>query len=223
MTPTVVDYRFAHPEAVLKQRQRKYVAYVAKGPARPSDSRPILDLGCGRGFFLDLLVEAGLPAAGVDRSPEAVEECRRRGHDRCAMGDAIEYLNSIDAVFAGMFCSHVVEHLAPGRLERLLAAAYERLAPGGRLVLVTPNPLNLHVLGETFWLDADHVRPYPLPLLEAMCREAGFAVVGKGFDPDTAPKHPWWKWPLHAVRSLVLGRCYRSGEDSFVVVEKPAA
>lgn len=217
------NYRFAHPEDVLKKRQRKYVAWFTRGPVRASEQQPILDLGCGRGFFLDLLAEAGLPAVGIDVSAEAIEECRRRGHDHCTQADALDFLETTDRQFAGIFCSHVVEHLAPPMLERLLAAIAARLVPVGRVVLITPNPVNLHVLSETFLLDTDHVRLYPLPLLEAMGRDAGFAVVEKGFDPDTAPRHPWWKWPLHALRALVLGRHYRQGEDTFLVVEKPPA
>lgn len=217
------DYCFTHPESELKARARKYVAWFVEGSVRPTDERPVLDLGCRHGFFLDLLDEAQLPAFGIDVQARAIEECRRRGKTNCQEAEAVEFFESTDRQFAGIYCSHVIEHMTPVHAERLLACACEALAPRGRLVLITPNTVNLHVMSETFHLDPTHVRPYPLPLLEAMCLAAGFATLDKGWDPDTAPRYPLWKWPLHALRAIILGRAYRAGEDTFLVVEKPTA
>jgi hypothetical protein len=49
-------------------------------------------------------------------------------------------------------------------------------------LLVTPNPADLTIMSEIFWLDPTHVRPYPTPLLEKMLRAIGFEIrVAKQF------------------------------------------
>ena len=119
-----------------------------------------------------------------------------------------------------MFCSHLIEHLTPPEFERLIHALGKVLIPGGRVVIITPNPVNLHVMSETFYLDMSHVRPYPLPLIEQIFSEAGMRTVDKGWDEETVPRHPAWKAPLHWARKLILGKNYYQGEDTYFVAEK---
>ena len=93
---------------------------------------PVLDLGCGRGEFLDLLREAGIDSLGVDIDPGMVERCRRKGHDAVVLGDGLDYLDGLaDASLGVIFSAQVIEHLPFASLIRLLALARRKLAPDG--------------------------------------------------------------------------------------------
>lgn len=136
---------------------------------------PVLDLGCGSGTLLESLHRLGVSAQGVDASPTAVRDCVSRGLD-VVHADILQYLasaepNSRGAVFAG----HVVEHLSPGQARSLFAGVWSVLRPGGRFLLLTPDPRNLYVIGEGFWVDPTHVRPYPAHLLKTLAMDAGFS------------------------------------------------
>lgn len=162
----------------------------------------VADLGAGRGYFLEALRARGIECVGVDTSQEAAAYCRKQGFD-IVISDAIEYLQSASNL-AGVFASHLVEHMPPEKVERLFEVAHRALAGGGRIVIVTPNIRDWRVWSETFWLDVTHVRPYPPALLEAMLTAAGFRVEGSGRGPVP-----------HALRELpqiAAGRI-RHGQD----------
>ncbi|MBN1516271.1 class I SAM-dependent methyltransferase [Candidatus Sumerlaeota bacterium] len=214
------DFRFAHSPKTLQARQRKYLRYFQNSPV--SQEHPVLDLGCGRGLFLSLLEENGIAGYGVDASAEALAEY----HGACetVQSEILAYLERAESAgrFGGVFCSHVIEHLAPPEFERLTRLIARALVPGGVAIFITPNPVNLHVLSDSFWLDMSHVRPYPEPLIVRICQENGLTDrVDGGWDLDTAPRQPVYKWPLHIARRILLGRAYYQGEDAFAVMRKP--
>ncbi|HWX54357.1 MAG TPA: class I SAM-dependent methyltransferase [Verrucomicrobiae bacterium] len=161
-------YEFSGREDIVRLIQRPFVAYFR-------DSNPVLDIGCGGGVFLELLAKAGIEAAGVDRSEEAVSACRARGL-RVEQEDAREYLRRSRGQFGGIFCSHVIEHMVYDDAVELLQLCHGALRPNGLLLLITPNPEDLAVISEIFWLDPTHVRPYPRLLLRKMLDSAGFQV-----------------------------------------------
>lgn len=137
----------------------------------------VLDLGCGRGEALAALSAAGIPARGVDTSAAMVERCRTRGLD-AVEGDLFETLAAQEEGSLGAVVSfHVVEHLPPESLDRLVRLAFRALSPGGTLVLETPNPLSVVVAARSFWLDPTHRRPVHPDSLELTVRLAGFDPV----------------------------------------------
>ena len=135
----------------------------------------VLDIGCGRGEFLGLMREMGVPAKGIDLSAESVAQCRSKGFD-AETADLFEFLsNAPDGEFEGIFCSQVVEHLDPFRLPRMISLCAEKLARGGVIAIETPNPGCLAIFATFFYLDPTHKRPVPSQLLEFYMTEAGLS------------------------------------------------
>lgn len=138
---------------------------------------PGLDLGCGRGEWLELLGEMGIAARGVDLDDAMLASCRRRGLD-VQTQDALEALRQCaDASQALVTGFHLAEHLPFDVLRELVQEAHRVLAPGGLLILETPNPENISVATNSFFLDPSHERPLPPQLLEFIPVYFGFAVV----------------------------------------------
>ena len=165
-----LERRYRGTEEEIGERIARYLPYL-------EGKDPVLDLGCGRGEALALLRERGVAARGVDSSERMVALCRERGLDAAA-GDLFEHLAGTEEGSLGAVVSfHVVEHLPPEALDRLVRLAWRALRPGGVLILETPNPLSLVVAARNFWLDPTHVRPVHPEALQLLLQQAGFAAV----------------------------------------------
>lgn len=203
---------FAGDTAAVTRYQRPYVDRF------PAGGR-VLDVGCGEGIFLQLLRDGGRTGVGVDRSPEDVALARAKGLE-VVEEDALAYLAGQREEFDGIFCAHVIEHLVPADAVRLIEGARAALRPGGRLVLITPDTLDLETLTERFWLDLTHVRPYPLPLLVALVKALGFELLDQGNDPRSARSRTLRNTPRRFLRWLRFGpHAYRG--DAFVFAARP--
>lgn len=162
--------KFRGPESYVRGNQQFYVdRFRACGS--------VLDIGCGRGEFLDSAREAGIAAKGVDLNPEFVAHCRLKGH-AAEHADLFGYLEAEpDRSLKGIFCSQVIEHLPPPALPQLIRLAARKLVRGGVLAIETPNPECLAIFATHFYLDPTHTRPVPPALLEFYFVESGFAEV----------------------------------------------
>jgi SAM-dependent methyltransferase len=163
--PTFADVFRGEPEFIA-DRQRVYVPFF-RGHDR------VVDLGSGRGEFLGLLTEAGIPAAGIEQDGALVRACRRRGlvvyeQDALAFLEAVEPA-SLDGVFSAQF----IEHVDPARLGDLVVLARRALREGGTFIAETVNPENPDAL-KTFHVDLTHQRPIFPQVLLHLCWEAGF-------------------------------------------------
>jgi O-antigen chain-terminating methyltransferase len=162
--------RFRGSQDDIRQRLTDYIPDFAGGT-------DVLDVGCGRGEFLDLLRGAGIGARGLDVNHEMVEVCRARGLD-ANEGDALGYLQSLaDASLGGLFAAQVVEHLEPTYLMRTLDAAYHKLRPGSRIVLETINPACWYAFFASYIRDLTHVRPIHPETLQYLLTASGFQRV----------------------------------------------
>ncbi|GAC1594451.1 MAG: hypothetical protein NVS3B21_16460 [Acidimicrobiales bacterium] len=140
------------------------------------DATPIVDLGCGRGEFLELASWVGLDAYGVDADSKVVEACESAGL-RAQAGDLYDHLRSLgDGSLGGVFCAQVVEHLPAGLLEPLFTEIARVLRPGGRVVVETPNSACFSTYVQSFWRDPTHLRPVPAARLSWVARTAGLVV-----------------------------------------------
>jgi SAM-dependent methyltransferase len=161
---------------------RRLSEYVALFAGRSS----VLDVGCGRGEFLDLLARHGVAARGLDSNHAMVEACRARGLD-VVRADALAHLTGLpDGSLGGLFAAQVVEHLPPDYLTRMLETAAHKLAPGGRIVLETINPACWLAFFESYIRDLTHVRPLHPETLQYLLRVSGFHDVRVEFKSPVA-------------------------------------
>jgi len=173
--PPELDYarfaeRFRGSEDYVKKGQQFYLPYF-------TGRREVLDIGCGRGEFLELMREAGVAAHGIDLSPESVDRCRQKGLQAEA-ADLFAYLADLpEASLDGIFSAQVVEHLPPERLPDMIRLAASRLERDGVLAIETPNPECLAIFATHFYLDPTHTRPIPHPLLGFYMEEYGMGGI----------------------------------------------
>lgn len=171
------ENRFRGPAEEIRRQQIAFLDDFPRGGH-------ILDLGCGRGEFLELLVEKGFRAEGVDLNAEMVSSCRDKGL-AAEQGDILENLAARpDASLDGVFSSQVIEHLSPAALRRLVELAYAKLRPGGRILLETVNPLSVFALVHIYFLDMTHRLPVHPQALQFLMEAAGFASVAVRWGHD---------------------------------------
>ncbi|MGI8991547.1 MAG: class I SAM-dependent methyltransferase [Bryobacteraceae bacterium] len=168
--PQAFDYqrfvdRFRGSEEYVRSKLHFYVPYF-------EGRREVLDIGCGRGEFLELV-----EGCGIDLSEESIAYCRRKGL-RAEVADLFPYLENLpDSALDGIFSSQVVEHLPPDRLPEMIQLCAAKLARGGLLALETPNPDCLAIFATHFYLDPTHTRPLPSALLAFYMEEAGMGGI----------------------------------------------
>jgi len=206
-------YEFGSDENVVRQIQSRFVEFFRH-------AGPVLDVGCGRGLFLELLRDAGIEAVGIDYSQESVATCRERGFT-VDCEDARQYLGLKAGRFGGIFCSHVIEHMGYDDAMAFLALCHHALREGGVLLLVTPNPEDLTIISEIFWLDPTHVRPYPKLLLQSMLEANGFKVR------RTEQFLGSWRMigrrnlPMYFIRRMLLGRHFGRPNTLLLAEKQP--
>ncbi len=148
----------------------------------------VLDVGCGRGEFLDLLKARGIGARGLDLNHEMVEVCRARGLE-VAESDVVTYLEQqADGSLGGLFAAQVVEHLQPGYLLRFLELAYHKLRPGAPIVLETINPACWIAFFDSFIRDITHVWPLHPDTLRYLVLASGFRAARIEYRSPVAPQ-----------------------------------
>ena len=171
-----LEKRFRGAPDEIAKRQSAYLPILEKAKIA-SLGGPVLDIGCGRGEWLDLLSTQGYEVRGVDLNEGFVIDCRRRGLD-VVCEDAVRYLRSLPAESCAAVTSfHLVEHLPFGQLIELVAEIHRVLRPSGLVILETPNPENIAVGAYSFYFDPTHIAPLPPDLLQFMIERSGFAFA----------------------------------------------
>ena len=170
------DEHFRGSKEEIKERLKVYLPIVMTS-RNGKPATPILDLGCGRGEWLELLHEESLTATGVDSNRVLVEQCRERGLE-VVEADLLNYLRKLpDASLGGLTGFHIVEHLAIEVLVKLIDEAMRVLRPGGVVIFETPNPQNVLVGSCNFYFDPTHRNPLPYQVLKFLVEARGFVDV----------------------------------------------
>ena len=158
---------FRGSQAEIRSRVAGYLPYF-------EGATNVLDVGCGRGEFLDLLRERGVIASGIELNHDMVEVCRTRNLS-VSEGDAVSYLGTLpDDSLGGLFAAQVVEHLEPEYLLKFIGTAFLKLRPGAKLILETINVASWSAFFQSYVRDITHVRPIHPDTLKYLVTASGF-------------------------------------------------
>ena len=154
----------------IKEEVKVYLPVLQKAGV----SADILDVGCGRGEWLQVLRENGFEARGIDTNRILVQQCKELSlvvEER----EALSYLRSLPGASLNVVTAfHFAEHLLLETLVQFLDEAGRALKPGGLIILETPNPENLLVGSCNFYLDPTHKNPIPVPTMKLLLEARGF-------------------------------------------------
>jgi SAM-dependent methyltransferase len=160
----------------IKERQRVYLPYMERAGAGKEET-PILDIGCGRGEWLELLKENGFVAKGLDLNRVMIRQSEDLGLD-VIEADAVDFLRIQKANTYGAITGfHIIEHLPFNTLIELFDECLRVLTPGGMVIFETPNPENLVVGACNFYQDPSHRRPLPPELMRFIAEQRGFREI----------------------------------------------
>ena len=170
------EEKFRGSRALVQQRLEVYLPFVKPVCASYPEAL-VLDLGCGRGEWLELLQTHAISAMGVDLDTGMLEACQQLNL-KVQCQDALESLKQLQDGSASVISAfHLVEHLPFDRVKDLVAECHRVLKPGGLLIMETPNPENFMVATQSFYLDPTHLRPIPPDLLAFVAEYLGYESV----------------------------------------------
>lgn len=162
--------KFSGDAEMVKNIYSQYVQYF-------SDCDDVLDIGCGKGYFLELLKDNGINGIGIDSDAELINICSLKGL-RAETNDAISYLkNADDSSISGIFMGHVIEHLPVNLKIEFLQLCLSKLKNKGILVLETPNVSSVYVMHNLYYLDPTHEKPLLPEALKHLAAVTGFSIV----------------------------------------------
>ena len=200
---------FRGEKDAIKERLKVYVPLLAPIMARYPEAL-VVDLGSGRGEWLELMQEKGWPAKGIDTNESMAQACNESGLV-VEVNDALSALQQTASdTLAAITGFHIAEHIPFDSLVTLIQEALRTLVPGGVLILETPNPENLSVGLWSFYLDPTHLHPLPPPLLHFVATDSGYAKANilrlngpKPPDGD-APLRQYMDWVVSAYPDYAL-------------------
>ena len=169
------EERFRGSYETIKERQKRFLKFI-KTANKNTNEGFFIDIGSGRGEFLDLLKEANIPCKGIDIDKRMIELSQKHGHEVTNI-DALDFLRSAsDNELKGVVSFQVIEHLNPNSMIHLIHQCCRTIKKGGTLILETVNPNSLHSL-MSFWNDPTHLHPIPPDVLKFYFEMADFKDV----------------------------------------------
>ncbi|WP_060482518.1 bifunctional 2-polyprenyl-6-hydroxyphenol methylase/3-demethylubiquinol 3-O-methyltransferase UbiG [Pseudomonas sp. NBRC 111119] len=207
--------RYRGSRELITQRLQAYLPFLEPLKALYADY-PVLDLGCGRGEWLELMLREGFMPLGVDLDEGMLEACQARklpAHKDDVLNALRKLPDNSQVVVSGF---HIAEHLPFELLQELVAEALRVLRPAGLLILETPNAENVTVGTNNFFLDPTHQQPLPHLLMTFLAEHSGFARA-KAVRLQEAPELHDEQAPLGVLNVL-----FGVSPDYAVVAQKAA-
>ncbi len=197
----------------VHRRLQVYIPYLKEAAI----TRGVLDIGSGRGEWLQLLHSEGIEARGVDRNRVFIEDCRGAGLD-VVEEDALTYLRSLpDDDLDAVSAFHFVEHVPFEMLIRTVDEIRRTLKSGGLLIIETPNPENFMVGSCNFYADPTHRNPIPSQTLKFLLESRGLHTI------EILKLRPWDEAKLAGDDELIkrFNEYFYSAPDYGIVSRKP--
>lgn len=172
------EQRFRGDQESVKQKLSAFIPIF-------KETDDILDVGCGRGEFIELLQKEGKRITGIDISDSMLKEGETRGITGTQKADALQYLSSLgEQSLGGIFSSQVIEHFEPHYLIEFVLQCQRVLKSGSPMVLETINPLSLYALSQIFYLDITHTKPLHPEYMRYLLEISGFGRVDIQYGKD---------------------------------------
>lgn len=204
--------KFRGESGEIEKRLEIYLPHIKKTANRIKKNLDLLDLGCGRGEWLNVLKNNGYSCLGIDQSDSMIKICQTK--ELFAIQDNLfnflkkQRLNCFD-VITGF---HIIEHFLFQNQLKMLKEINRVLRPGGLTIIETPNPENLVVAGNYFYIDPTHQRPVPPPLLEFLFSQSNFINL----EIIRLCPSPSWQENSNEIERLIRGP-----RDYAILGEKP--
>ena len=202
--PTIyaaIEEHFRGSREAISSRQKSYLPFLEKAK---QENLPVLDLGCGRGEWLEILKGEGFACEGIDTNQVFLNECAEKGLNTTNI-DLLSYLSSQSSPrFGAITLFQVAEHLPFNILVEVFRAARKCLVPGGVFIVETPNAKNLRVGAGTFWIDPTHERPLYPELLEFLSQLVGFEKYETKYSASNVDLYKYSDAPPHTRAILEM-------------------
>lgn len=180
--------------------------------------RSLLDIGCATGALLEHVATRGYRVQGVEVCEPAAQYGRAHRGVPIALG-TLDEVELSSAPYGAAHFSHVIEHVPHPR--EFLRQVRSLLAPGGFMVVVTPNTAGLQArLFGPQWRSAiaDHVHLFSQRNLARVLVEEGFEIVarktwgglGKGVAPGVIKRPIDWMAKRMGFGDVMLFLCRRA-------------
>ena len=210
-----LEDHFRGDKATVHQRQMEYLPYISH---IVSDQFPLIDLGCGRGEWLQVLKENHLSARGIDSNTACVAECTENGLS-ASLGELLDTLTQLpDASCGSITMFQVLEHLPFDVVVNVLRESRRVLIPGGVFIGEVPNSETLRVGASTFWIDPTHQRPLFPAVLAFLASSVGFAGVTGKYSSPLAPTPDLTGLPDNATKTILDLHHAINGPGDFALI-----
>ena len=173
---------FRGDETLIRARQQEYLKYF-------EGHQGVVDIGCGRGEFLELLRDHHVEARGVELNTDQYLLCKEKGLN-VLQQDLFSFLESQpDASLGGIFSAQVIEHLTASDQLRYVQLAYKKVTPGSPVIFETINAQCVIAVVRNFFLDPTHIRPVHPETLKFAMESVHFRDVTLLYSSPSTEQH----------------------------------